>query len=254
MANSAQRARFSAVFKPVTPESRVPLYVQVLDQVEGAIRRGLLPPGTFLPKEDELCEGFGIARSTLRRAMGVLESNGTISRKRRRGTRVETSLGIGYRPEVSHTLFELISATRREPRSVVTRFEHITADAEVARTTGFAVGSALVLLVRERYANETPIAVLKNYLLPECVCFDRDEISTGSLAALLTSHHWEEDRLEYELIPTLLEQQWADFMQLPAGTPVLSERRSAYRDGLLFNHSHNLYHPVTNRMCGAIDR
>nr|WP_300144279.1 GntR family transcriptional regulator [Propionicimonas sp.] len=245
---------FDLVFTPVAQESRIPLYAQVLDQIESAIRLGLLPPGTFLPAEKDLCKGFGIARSTLRRAMGVLESSGTISRTRRRGTRIETGLGIGYRPETSNTIFELITASRREPRTVVRVFEHVSADGELARATGYRVGTELLHLVRERYANETPIALLENFLLRRIASFGRDDLETGSLAALLAACGWEEDRLEYELSATVLDDSSARFMQLPAGTPVLSERRSAYRDGGLINHSYNLYHPVTNRMRGVLDR
>jgi DNA-binding GntR family transcriptional regulator len=243
---------FDAVFEPVAQESRVPLYAQVLDQMEGAIRKGLLQPGAFLPSEMELCEGFGIARSTLRRAMGVLESNGTISRTRRRGTRIETGLGIGYRPETSNTIFELITASRREPRTVLRVSECLKADAEIARSTGYRVGTELRRLVRERYANDSPIALLENFLPREVGSFEREELEAGSLAALLAASGWAEDRLEYELSATVLDESGAAFMQLPVGTPVLSERRSAYRDGALINHSYNLYHPVTNRMRGVL--
>lgn len=49
------------------------------------IVRGELPVGTKLPTEEELTEQFGIARTTLREALRVLESQGLIHIKRGRG-------------------------------------------------------------------------------------------------------------------------------------------------------------------------
>jgi len=49
------------------------------------IVRGELPVGTKLPTEEELTERFGIARTTLREALRILESQGLIHIKRGRG-------------------------------------------------------------------------------------------------------------------------------------------------------------------------
>ncbi|MDO8389726.1 MAG: GntR family transcriptional regulator [Actinomycetota bacterium] len=49
------------------------------------IVRGELPVGTKLPTEEELTERFGIARTTLREALRILESQGLIRIKRGRG-------------------------------------------------------------------------------------------------------------------------------------------------------------------------
>mgnify|MGYP003736006455 CR=1 FL=1 len=49
------------------------------------IVRGELPVGTKLPTEEELTEQFGIARTTLREALRILESQGLIHIKRGRG-------------------------------------------------------------------------------------------------------------------------------------------------------------------------
>ncbi|MDO8361540.1 MAG: GntR family transcriptional regulator [Actinomycetota bacterium] len=59
------------------------------EAVAGVLRRrivnGELPIGTRLPTEEELTEAFGIARTTLREALRILESQGLIHIKRGRG-------------------------------------------------------------------------------------------------------------------------------------------------------------------------
>lgn len=243
MTRSARRVTFDEVLSPVSAASRAPRYAQVIAQVEQAVRRGLLMTGDFLPTESQLCDGFGVARSTLRRAMGDLEERGLISRTQGRGTRVEGSAAIGYRPETSDTIFELIAATHREPRSVVQRFEHIDADADIAALTGFPVGAPLLWLVRDRFANDVPIAGLENYLLAEAAHFAKDELVSDSLDALLRASGWTTERVDYVLHDVTLDARLAGFMRLEAGVPALREHRRAYADGQLFNFSVNTYHP-----------
>lgn len=57
----------------------------VADRLRQRIVSGELPKGARLPPEEELTEQFGIARTTLREALRVLESQGLIAIKRGRG-------------------------------------------------------------------------------------------------------------------------------------------------------------------------
>ena len=53
-----------AVFAPVQSTTA---FEETLERLGTAIKLGLLPPGTRLPPERDLCEQLVIARSTLRR-------------------------------------------------------------------------------------------------------------------------------------------------------------------------------------------
>ena len=57
----------------------------VVDELRGQILRGELAEGERLPVEEELTTHFGIARTTLREALRVLESQGLITIRRGRG-------------------------------------------------------------------------------------------------------------------------------------------------------------------------
>ena len=60
-------------------------HVVVADQIRQRIVNGELPLGERLPPEDDLTELFGVARTTLREALRVLESQGLITVRRGRG-------------------------------------------------------------------------------------------------------------------------------------------------------------------------
>jgi GntR family transcriptional repressor for pyruvate dehydrogenase complex len=70
------------LFAPVRPTTA---FEETLERLGTAIKLGLLPPGTRLPAERELCEQLGIARSTLRQALTALVKSGHLHAVRGRG-------------------------------------------------------------------------------------------------------------------------------------------------------------------------
>jgi DNA-binding FadR family transcriptional regulator len=70
------------VFAPVRS---LTAFEETVDRLGTAIRLGLLPPGTRLPAERELCAKLGIARSTLRQALVALGQSGHLRATRGRG-------------------------------------------------------------------------------------------------------------------------------------------------------------------------
>jgi GntR family transcriptional regulator, transcriptional repressor for pyruvate dehydrogenase complex len=75
-------ASLEAVFAPVRSQTA---FEETVDRLGTAIKLGLLPPGTRLPAERELCARFGIARSTLRQALVALGQSGHLHATRGRG-------------------------------------------------------------------------------------------------------------------------------------------------------------------------
>jgi DNA-binding FadR family transcriptional regulator len=70
------------VFAPVQSTTA---FEETLERLGTAIKLGLLPPGTRLPAERDLCEQLGIARSTLRQALTALVQTGHLHAVRGRG-------------------------------------------------------------------------------------------------------------------------------------------------------------------------
>jgi len=70
------------VFAPVHSQTA---FEETVDRLGTAIKLGLLPPGTRLPAERELCSKLGIARSTLRQALVALGQSGHLHATRGRG-------------------------------------------------------------------------------------------------------------------------------------------------------------------------
>lgn len=71
-----------AVFAPVRSQTA---FEETVERLGTAIKLGLLPPGSRLPAERELCTRLGIARSTLRQALTALTQSGHVFATRGRG-------------------------------------------------------------------------------------------------------------------------------------------------------------------------
>src|SRR4029453_5541520 len=71
------------------PESHVPLYVQLRDQLRALVHAGDLRPGDRIPASRELAAILGVHRTTVANAYAELESEGLIQGHVGRGTFIQ---------------------------------------------------------------------------------------------------------------------------------------------------------------------
>ena len=84
----------------INQEIDVPIYRQLVDIIESAIKSGDLTYGEKLPTVQEMIDGLGIARGTVKRAYDELEKNGLVDKAQGRGTFVSFQpSGSGNRKE-----------------------------------------------------------------------------------------------------------------------------------------------------------
>jgi DNA-binding FadR family transcriptional regulator len=69
--------QMTKAFKPL---EREPAYLKVFRAIEARIADGTLEDGAHLPTEAELCEQFGVTRSTVREGLRLLEQTGLVQR------------------------------------------------------------------------------------------------------------------------------------------------------------------------------
>src|ERR1700730_15723524 len=68
------------------PESHIPLYIQLRDQLRSLVHTGDLRPGDRIPASRELAQVLGVHRTTVANAYAELESEGLIQGHVGRGT------------------------------------------------------------------------------------------------------------------------------------------------------------------------
>ncbi|HEY8582623.1 MAG TPA: GntR family transcriptional regulator, partial [Capillimicrobium sp.] len=103
-------------------ETGRPLYAQLKRTLTDLIAAGTLSPGDRLPSESELCERYGVSRTTVRQALAELESDGALRREQGRGTFVaEPAPNSGFLQSTSGFFEEAVAAGRTVATRVLKR-------------------------------------------------------------------------------------------------------------------------------------
>lgn len=248
-----ERIEFAQCFRPVIHSSGIPLYTQVVHQIEDALRRNIIHPGQFLPPEPELCRAFGVGRTTVRRAAGQLIDRGILSRAPGVGTRISRVPTLDYSSLTSPSLYADLKSAHRDPVTRVISWQTATADGALSERTGFPVGTELVALDRLRLVGDTPIALLGNHLPRAYADFGAERLRDSSLDAVMRGRGHHTRRIEYEVSAWLATPHQAELLDIAEGTPLLREHRWAYDiDDNYINFSENYYHPIHFHMRGVL--
>jgi DNA-binding GntR family transcriptional regulator len=170
---------------PITIDrtSPVPLYFQLAQHFESAIRTGSLKVGARLENEVQLAERLGLSRPTVRAAFLYLANKGLVVRKRGAGTLVANER-IDRNVELT-SLYDDLAASGRIPSTRVLKAEVSHASDEVAEVLQLP-GRALVMsLERIRLADGEPMALMHNYLPAGLVQLNVEMLEEHGLYELL---------------------------------------------------------------------
>jgi len=124
---------------------RRPLYMQAIDAITEMIDSGELKTGSQLPPEEDFAIQLGISRSTLREALGHLETRGYIARRQGVGTFVTTRTAPGFFGGLQRLepFSQLAGAAGMDHSQVESKVSNLEADQELAVLLDTQVGTKL---------------------------------------------------------------------------------------------------------------
>src|SRR5438067_13804525 len=99
--SSAGRVAGSAIEFRLDPSSGVPTYLQLVQQVEHALRLGYLKPGDQLPKVRDAVASLAINPNTVLKAYKELDTKGLTAGRPGQGTFVQATLSQVALPELA---------------------------------------------------------------------------------------------------------------------------------------------------------
>lgn len=246
IAEPAQEVNFTDFLHPVSHTSSIPLYTQIVEQIEDCVLRGVLVRNQMLPSEPELCRLLNASRATIRRATDHLVKTGLIRRDRGIGTRIvhEPRIdGSGLR-----SVHSQLMADNRKPTTDLLALHHLDTDDAVSAALGFPIGTALVRIKRLRKANAIPVSVMDSHIPRFVLDPTAEELVDSSLDELLRKTSHRPHMALQEIQACLPTQEQCQLLGIAAGTPILTEEIKVFDvEGVLINHSRNHYNPTSYR-------
>lgn len=208
-----------------------PLYLQLAENLKKGIKNGVFPVGSFLPTELELAEKFSASRYTVRAAISELQAAGMVSRKKKAGTKIESSSpNAAYKQTVS-SVEDLTEFGVKHAR-VIHSSEKVVANKKLAAELGCSIGKEWLKLCSLRYSDkepDVPMGLTEIYI-------DANYKKIPKLAkdnpSILISHLIESEygkriaEIKQEVFAVLLDDEFAKLLQAKAKSPALKIVRS----------------------------
>jgi GntR family transcriptional regulator len=219
---------FSPASITVDRYSPVPMYYQVAQQLEHAIETGELAAGTRLDGELALANQLGVSRPTLRRAIEYLVERGYLVRRRAVGTQVVHPKV--RRPVELSSLYDDLTASRKDPRTKVLSLETVPATDRVAHALGLEDGVEVLAMERLRYADGQPLAVMRNWLPVGLVDLDAERLEQAGLYQLMRAAGINLHLASQTIGARAASGAEARLLQAAKGEPLLTMERTTYSE------------------------
>ena len=213
----------------VDPKSPIPLYHQVNLDLRRMIEEKLIPPGSIIPPETEICRIYGVGRQTIRKAMAQLVDDNLIDRYAGKGTII--------RDQTERTNFHLdrsfsqhVRDLGMQPHSILINQEEGQIHREIYPTLKEQEGRNFLKLERVRYGNQDPICYQSTIVLTQdCNGISGFDFNQESLYEVLANNFGLIiTRIEHLIRAVAADDYRADLLKIPPGTPLLFVTTTAY--------------------------
>ncbi|OUM89967.1 MAG: GntR family transcriptional regulator [Caldibacillus debilis] len=147
----------------INKQSRIPLYIQLMDIIINQIERGEYKPNDKLPSERELCEKYDVSRMTVRQALLELERDGYIYKKHGLGSFVSPR-SINQKLDKLYSFTEEMKKLGKHPESIIYQFETIPATKKIAEKLKISADEEMHKIIRIRLADKEPLMYETTFL------------------------------------------------------------------------------------------
>lgn len=198
------------------------LHRQLFLVLREEISRGLFGDTGALPKEESLCERFGVSRITVRRALADLAALGLVERRHGRGTFVREDRLQMARPNPSLSLIDSLRQTASNTQVQVLLVEQTEPPPDVAAMLQLTPGEKAVHALRLRSIKGTPVMLTDAWVpihLGKQVT--TAALSQQALYEILLAQGVKFGRVIQEITTEMSDPVRAGLMQTEVGIPLL---------------------------------
>lgn len=213
----------------VNPESPVPLYHQIEEDLRQLINTGKIPPEATLPPEMELCRAYGVGRHTVRMALSRLAADGLIYRRAGRGTFVKAqSSRIKFFRERS--VSQQMADMGHQARTKVLDLSLCTINHSSSKIFANKTGSPCLKLHCLRFCDNEAIGIQHSTILmdrcPNLETKDFDQF--GIVDILIRDYNLPVSQIQHAVSATTANEHQAEQLQIKQGDPLLVVHTTTY--------------------------
>jgi GntR family transcriptional regulator len=203
----------------------VPLYHQIALALRSRVGSGGIGANGDLATEHELCAEFGVSRSTVRQALGMLKQDGLLQSRRGVGTRL-----------VAHTPAQRFSSSVGDPLHAglgtvvrVVAIDHVEPTAEI-RAFLKPDDRGVVRLIRLHMLDDGPLSVVVTYLPTQYAAGITKTLRRSLHELLWQRHGLLQKRSVHRIGVARADTMVASLLGTAIADPVLHVQASAYLD------------------------
>ena len=217
--------------------SDIPLYSQLVGIIKQNISAGKLNVGDLLPSEAELCRTMDVSRNTVRQAIGDLEEEGLVVRKRGKGTFVAAP--NTSRKGVRYSFTTEISSIGKIPSSTLVDFGVIVPTRAICEKMELQEGTTVYCFTRVRNVDGEPLILetsyYPHYIYPNLT---RELVQTHSFYSLLYHVGITPASAEDSYEAVVLDAPRASLLHVDAGSCAFyHQRRTKTEDGRVYEYT-----------------
>lgn len=222
-------------------EDGTALYVEVSRQIKRDIQLGIYQENTPLPKEDALSTHYGVARSTIHRALEILKKEDVIFSVQGNGTYVKPYL---FTQQLSsfYSFTDTLKGSNILIQNKIVDCEVVSADKWLSKETGYPAGTKFHRLLRLRSAKAYPLMLETTYL-PQARFWklDIDILSKGSLYEFLRNRYdFHADRATEKFQPVIPRPEERTLLHISSNTPCMLLERYSYEGDVLIEYTKSI--------------
>jgi GntR family transcriptional regulator len=229
--------------KPVDPQSPMPLYHQVEQDLRRLIRVQELPVGSLIPPEIALSEAYGVGRQTMRMAISHLVDDGLVKRQAGRGTFVQSQRDR-RQFYLDRSFTQQMIEIGLVPRSSVIESTRGIIDHQSPVGLSSYLGEPYFQMTRVRYGSDHPIGWQQSTIREKlCPGIEAVDFSRNSLYEVIskTFNHFIRE-IHHTVNAFSADEKVAKYLKVKPGTPLLQVNSSTFiEDGQIVEFSKSLY-------------
>lgn len=226
--------------KQIRKDVPIALYYQLKEEIRRKILSDEWKEGSKLPSEKDICEIFGVSRTTVRKAVDELEAENYLVKKQGRGTFVKKR-SIAQKLHKFYSFSEELKGLGIKETAKMVVFKEIIPEISIRKALQLEAEERVFWIKRVRYMDDKAYTVENSYIpvkyAPEMTA---ELVDTNGLYKTLNLFQVFPERATETFSAVNLTQDDAYAMQLKTGEAAIHLTRTTYSGVNIIEYCHSV--------------